>query len=290
MAYDSYQEIKSDTWIDITDKEFDSIRKLVYEKLGVNLTDQKKTLVTGRLQKILRQSKFKSFDDYYKYLISDKKGEALSILANQITTNHTFFYREHDHFDFFQKTGFPEIVERKRKLKSRDLRIWSAGCSSGEEPYMLVMLMMETLGADYGKYDAGILATDISEKALNMAKRGVYSAERMKNLPKIYLNKYFRKTPDKEYEVKEILKREVTYRRFNLMNRVFPFKEKFDIIFCRNVMIYFDAPTREKLVLRFADNLIPGGFLFIGHSETLNNLNESKKRLKYVSPAIYKNL
>lgn len=283
---DRFKEIKSMVYVEISDEEFDNLRKLVYSHIGINLTQEKRTLLTGRLQKILRKLNLKSFTDYHQFVLRDKTGEALSELANTISTNHTFFGREIDHFNFFQKYVLDEIVQKANANNSKDIRIWSAGCSSGEEPYTLVMLMMEYFGNDYKNWKAGVLATDISLKALEMAKNGVYPHERVKAMPEHLKKKYFKpQLPSGEWEVIDAVKKEVTYRKFNFMSPVFPFKQKFDVIFCRNVMIYFDNPTREVLVQKFYDLTENGGYLFIGHSETLNR---DKTAYNYISPALYK--
>jgi len=143
---DNVTEIKTVNWISISDAEYKKLTQFVYDYIGINLTEQKRNLLMGRLQKVLREKKFNNFTDYYNFLVADKSGAALSELANFISTNHTFFWRENDHFEFFQKRVMPEIVERKRMQNSNDIRIWCAGCSTGEEPYTLVMLMKEALG------------------------------------------------------------------------------------------------------------------------------------------------
>jgi chemotaxis protein methyltransferase CheR len=277
--------VYSDNWIQITDKEYQLLSEYVYNIIGINLTDQKRNLLMGRLQKLLREKKLKSFQEYYNYVVTDKTGAALSELANYISTNHTFFYREKDHFEYFQKTSLPEIMKILRKNNSNDLRIWSAGCSSGEEPYTLIMLMMETLGNDYFNLNAGILATDISEKALNLAKIGIYNEERVKFLPENYIKKYFNKLSDGQYQIIDRVKKEVTYRKFNLMNESFPFRKQFHIIFCRNVMIYFDGPTRRTLVNKFYKFITDDGYLFIGHSESLKR---DEHEFHYIMPALYR--
>lgn len=269
--------------IKITDKEFNFIKKLVYDQFGIMLTEKKKSLVNGRLQQTIKNLGFNDFDSYFKYVLNDGTGNAVIELVNKITTNHTFFYRESDHFDYFTEKAFPELIIYLKQQKSKDIRIWSAGCSSGEEPYMLVMLMMEILGRDYSFWDAGILATDISDRALLIAKSAIYPPEKMKALPKKYLSKYFHKLKSGQYQVNENVKKEVTYRRFNLMNKSMPFKKRFHMIFCRNVMIYFDTETRMQLVERFYNILEPGGYLFIGHSETLGR----KSLYRYIKPALY---
>jgi len=277
-------EIYTQKWVEISDQEFKSLRDLIYNNIGINLSDEKKNLMMGRFQKILRARNFSTFKEYYDFVSKDSSGEALSELANSISTNHTFFYRENDHFEYFLKTVLPEVTSTLVSQGSKDLRIWSAGCSSGEEPYDLMMLMLEYFGNDYKNWTAGILATDISEKALNIARKGVYSADRIHNLPELYKKKYFKKAGN-EFEIIDNIKNEVVFRRFNLMNPVFTFKKKFNTIFCRNVMIYFDEPTRIELVNKFYNLLVPGGYLFIGHSETLKR---DTHNFQYIKPAVYK--
>ena len=284
---ENFREIKSLDFIEIKKEEFYNLRNYVYKQIGINLGEDKIALVTGRLQKILRKLNLNNFSEYYNYLISEKTGEALSELANTISTNHTFFGREREHFDFFQHVALPEIVERCKANHSKDIRIWSAGCSSGEEPYTLVMLMQEFFGDQYKNWDAGVLATDISLKALAFAKTGVYPVERIGNLQENFKKKYFKKTEKGEFEVIDSIKKEVTFRRFNLMNPQFPFKKKFDVIFCRNVMIYFDEETRTNLVDKFYDLTVPDGYLFIGHSESLKR---NLTRYHYIKPALYKKI
>lgn len=268
----------------ITNKEFDLLRKLIYERFGINLTEQKKSLVVGRLQKLLRSSGFQNFKEYYDHLIRNKTTENLTELVNRISTNYSFFYREKAHFDLFVKTALPAIKNALNQKKSRDMRIWTAGCSTGEEPYMLVMLMHEHFGMDYKNWDLGVLATDISERALGIAKTGIYPVDRTQEVPALLKQRYFDRVSTEEITVKEKIKKEVTFRRFNLMNQQFPFKQPFHMIFCRNVMIYFDKQTRDNLVRKFHDYMTPGGFLFIGHSETLGR---EQGLFKYIQPATY---
>ncbi len=270
--------------VEITDSEFEKMRKLIYDQFGIKLTEQKKTLLVSRLQKLFRTRRITSFSEYYDFVTSDKSRTSLTELVNYISTNHTFFYREHDHFDFFSQYALPELIQKLNTRRSKDIRVWSAGCSSGEEPYLLVMLMMEFLGRDYGSWDAGVLATDISMKVLEIAQKGIYDKERLDLLPDMYKKKYFNRLDQDRYEVKQEVKKEVTFGRFNLMNETYPFKKHFHIIFCRNVMIYFDEVTREKVVNRFCNVLEPGGYFFIGHSETIRRFSQ----FEYIKPALYK--
>ena len=269
----------------ISDKEFGEVRTLVYNRFGINLTEQKRGLVVGRLQSLLRAKGFASFSDYTQYIAADRTGQALVELVNRISTNYTYFYRENTHFDFFTKTVLPQWTNVLKQGDRRDLRVWSAGCSTGQEPYGLVMLMMEFFGGEYPLWDAGVLATDISADALRSAINGVYPAEQIQLLPKTLSTKYFVRSGEGQWRVNERVKKEVTFRLFNLMNEKFPFKKPFHVVFCRNVMIYFDARTRENLVRKFYENIAPGGYFFIGHSESLGR---TESPFEYVMPAVYR--
>lgn len=268
----------------ISNEEFARLRDLIQKRFGINLTEQKRSLLVGRLQKLMRKLNLATFASYYDYLSNDKTEGSLSELVDLISTNHTYFNREKDHFDFFSQTALPAVIEKLKRENRKDLRIWCAGCSSGEEPYTLLMLMKEYLGAEYSSWDAGILATDISDRALTIARRGCYSTDRVMQLPEQLRRKYFTQAGSDEMAVVEQIKKEATFRRFNLMNTTFPFKKPFQMIFCRNVMIYFDQPTREALVSRYHQCTEPGGYLFIGHSETLGR---SQTLYRYLQPALY---
>lgn len=274
-----------DVMMKISDKAFNELRTIVYNQFGINLTEQKKGLAVGRLQRLIKSQGMTSFEEYIGFLKNDHSGQALVDLVNRISTNYTYFYRESAHFNFLTDTVLPQVVNECRMTNTKDIRIWSAGCSSGEEPYGLIMLMMEFFGMEYNQWDAGVLATDISAKALKKAVTGQYVEEQVKMLPKSFLTKYFSKTPTGTWQVADKVKKEVTFRIFNLMTERFPFKKKFHAIFCRNVMIYFDNPTRDALVKRFYDMTIPGGYLFIGHSESLGRRNTE---YNYVMPAVYR--
>lgn len=271
----------------ISDQEFGLLRRLVYDNFGINLTDQKRSLVVGRLHQLLRSHGFKTFKDYYDFLVRDRSHANLTELINRISTNYSFFYREKAHFDFFTQTALPDITNRLTSRGSNDVRIWTAGCSTGEEPYMLVMLMHEYFGNQYGRWDAGILATDISDRALTFAQQGLYPDDRVKQVPPMLRNRYFAQQQNGEVAVKDQIKREVTFRRLNLMNPQFPFKKPFQMIFCRNVMIYFDKETRDNLVRKFHAMTESGGFLFIGHSETLGR---DQSLYRYIMPATYQKI
>lgn len=270
--------------ISITDKEFYQITSYIKTNYGINLKDEKRTLLTGRLQNVLLENGFSNFTDYYKYIHSDKTGRAVKTLVEKITTNHTFFMRETDHFEYFKDIVLPYL---SKVVRNNDLRIWSAGCSSGEEPYTLAMIIDEYFGKEKIWWDSQILATDISSKVLNKAVQGVYSNDAIDALPSLWKLNYFKKLDLEKSEINDKIKKEVIFRKFNLMEGTFPFKNKFHVIFCRNVMIYYDNQTKVELVNKFYDNMELGGYLFIGHSESLDR-NETKFR--YIAPAIYRKI
>lgn len=268
--------------ITITQREFNQLSSYIKSNYGIQLKSEKMTLVTARLNNVLQQAGFKSFTDYYQYLISDKSGDAVITLVDKITTNHTFFMREADHFYFFRDKVLPYLADT---VKDKDLRIWCAASSSGEEAYTLAMIIDAFFGQDKGGWDTKILATDISEQILSVAKKGIYSTERIAPLPTYWKTSYFKKIDTQNFVLAEKIKNEVIYRKFNLMDQVFPFKKKFHVIFCRNVMIYFDNNTKNRLIEKFYDHMEYGGYLFVGHSESLNR---EATRFRYVRPAVYR--
>ncbi len=268
--------------IAMTEHEFTLLAGYIKRNYGIQLKAEKQSLLSGRLQQVLQQLGYDNFSDYLEYLKTERSGEAMSTLINKVSTNHTFFMRESGHFDFFQTNVLPYL---KRTISDGDLRIWSAGCSSGEEPYTLAMIVDEFLGNEKMNWNAQLLATDISGQALALAKAGVYDSEQVDLLPKTWRLKYFNRVDASRYTVAPQLRQEVIFRKFNLMDAQFPFKRKFHSIFCRNVMIYFDARTREALVKKFYDFLEPGGYLFIGHSESIVRHSTA---FHYVMPAVYR--
>jgi len=267
----------------INDVEFNKISRMVYDHFGINLSDSKKSLVIGRLQKVLKKHNFNSFREYIDYLEKGNPAESLSELVNRISTNHTFFYREYDHFEFFEKVALPEVKAFRTKQGTRKIKLWCAAASKGDEPYTIMIHLKRFFGHDYSLWDTGLLATDISEDALREAVNGIYPLERVDKIDKPTLQQYF-DFEDGRYRVKEELRRDVMFRKFNLMTSIFPFKGDFDMIFCRNVMIYFDNKTKAELAKKLYDQLRVGGYLFIGHSETLNGLGS---QFKHIRSAIY---
>lgn len=267
--------------LDISDQEYQQLSQFIRSQYGIKLGPEKKTLITGRLGNTLINRGFESFGAYFRYLMTDETGDGVFELLNKITTNHTYFMREPTHFTYFKEKVLPWV-----KLTSpHDARIWSAGCSRGQEPYTLAMLMHDYFSHEKERWNTKILATDISARALTTAREGIYPAEEIAPLPERWRKTHFQTLGDGQYQVNVALRNELVLRSFNLMNQRFPFRKPFHTIFCRNVMIYFDTSTKKQLIQRFYQHLAPGGYLFIGHSESLGSDNEG---FRYVQPAIYR--
>jgi chemotaxis protein methyltransferase CheR len=272
--------------IEITAEEFEKIRKFVKAKVGISLSDQKATMVRGRLHKRLLELGMSSFSEYYRYLNSPEGEEEISNFINAISTNVTSFFRSPHHWTYL-KENLNEIFLSKPNKK---IRIWSAACSSGEEPYSIMIFLRENL-KDFDKWDIKILATDISHKALAKALKGEYSEKDVESMQKAVIHRNFtpKKTPTGVvYEIDPILKSKIMFRSFNLVNDDFSiFKFHFDIIFCRNVMIYFDKETRRSLISRFAKLLNKGSLFIMGDSEAIT---ENKNEFALIKSSIYKKI
>lgn len=268
--------------VEITEKEFNLLADYIKSNYGIHLRKEKQALVMGRLYNVLMQNNFKSFSKYYAHVLADTTGKAAETLIDKISTNHTFFMRESDHFRYFKEKVLPYL---KASIPDKDLRIWSAGCSTGEEPYTLAMIIDEFFGREKVLWDAKVLATDISTNVLEQACQGIYSNEEISVMPASWKMNYFTKLDPVNSVISDKLKKEVIFRRFNLMEPVFPFKKRFHVIFCRNVMIYFDAQAKRELINKFYDLTEPGGYLFIGHSESINR---EETRYRYIMPAVYR--
>lgn len=271
--------------IELRESDFEKIRRLIYDQCGINLTEAKKELVKARLGKRLRGSQFKSFHDYYEYVLNDTSGKELILLLDAIATNFTFFFREAKHFEYLKSVFLPEILSRK-KNGERKLNFWSAGCSSGEEPYSIVMTLLEGIENPL-IWNIHVLATDLSTRMLRTAEAGIYPKEKVSDLPPLMIKKYFLKGEQQwqnYVKVKDQLKQYIRFQRLNLIEP-FSFAEPFDCIFCRNVMIYFDKEKQSNLVNRFYECLHRGGILIIGHAESLTGIPH---RYKYLKPSIYK--
>lgn len=275
------------TTMSLTTREFQLISKLVYSRFGINLGENKRTLIIERLQKAVRGGGFTSFKEYYDYVVSDPTGAGLLNLIDKISTNHTYFFREQNHFDFLKSDALPRLIEEKMRQGTRDFRFWSAGCSSGEEAYSLAISLADYFGSDLGKWGIGILATDISVSVLEKAKAGVYSDNQLSAISPAVKRRFFQPAGGGLWSVTPEIRNMVLFRRLNLMNPSYPFKNSFDVIFCRNVMIYFDEPTREGLIERFHRFTAAGGYLFVGHSESLSRQHQF---FRYIKPAIYQKI
>lgn len=248
----------------ITDADFQRLARFIQGTYGIDLS-KKRQLIVGRLSTAIRQRGYDSFSKFVDHLLNTKDQDELTLVLNKLTTNYTFFMREVDHWELFRTHILPEIVRRHQRDKT--LAIWSAGCSSGEEPYNISMYLFDYLGSQAATWDTRILATDISEQALATAQKGIY--ELPENMPPAWKKKYFLPQPDGSWMVTPQVKQNVIFRTFNLMDPI-QFKRPFDVIFCRNVMIYFDQPTKDALVRRFYNATLPGGYLLISYSENLS--------------------
>ncbi|MFH1675024.1 MAG: protein-glutamate O-methyltransferase CheR [Pseudomonadota bacterium] len=270
----------------LTDEDFENLRSLIYKTCGINLSNAKRELMHARLSKRLREIGVESFREYYQFLTrGDSKAEMVQLM-DAISTNLTSFFRESEHFDYLNEEGFPEIFAGTKS--SWRVRLWSAGCSTGEEPYSLGVTLLNYLHLQgLGSLDIKILGTDISTRVLKEALNGVYSEDRVVKIPEADRRRFFdkfKRGEDYYYRVKNSVKDIITFRRLNLMEP-FPFKEVFDLILCRNVMIYFDRSHQESLVKKFWDCLKPRGVLMIGHSESLTGIDQA---FEYVKPTIYR--
>jgi chemotaxis protein methyltransferase CheR len=264
----------------LTGTEFDRICRLAYETAGLDLRHGKEALVSARLQKKIRELRLGSFQEYYRRILEDPTGETLTGMIDALTTNHTSFFRESAHFDLLRATVLPRLRNQDR------IAIWSAACSTGEEPYSIAFSVLEELG-ETAREKLRVLATDISTKVLASAKKGIYLAQRFEEVPSNQLHRYLLRGEKRWkgwYQVKPEVRAMVEFRQQNLMQSL-SHLGAFPVIFCRNVMIYFDRPTRQDLVNRLAGCLEPGGYLFIGSSESLNGITHP---LQYVQPAVYR--
>lgn len=265
----------------LTDNEFRKIVGYVNQNYGIDLS-QKRVLVNGRLETHFLRNGYDSFKEFMAKVEDDPNGVEAKNLINVLTTNHTYFMREPVHFEFMQKVVLPYL--RKKAASTKDLRIWSAASSTGEEPYTIAMVLKDFFGLEHSYWNTQVLATDISTRVLEHALRGVYLKEEIEPLPEKWKRRFFKQIGGEEFIVKDELKKELIFRRFNLMNP-FPFKRKFHLIFLRNVMIYFPDDVKYNLLAKMYEFMEPGGYLFIGTTESLD---KSKTRFQYIQPSIYR--
>ena len=269
--------------VTMSDRDLQSFMNIIYSECGISLTREKKPMITARLSKRLRALSMDSFKDYYEFVISPEGREKeLRSMIDVITTNTTEFFRESKHFDFLINQYLPALL----RTNKRHLNIWSAGCSSGEEPYSLAMILAEHYKPESITYS--ILATDISSKVLSKAQNAVYSEDVIDTIPSLYRYKYLMRGKGNmagKFRIVPELRDAITFKSLNFMDESFEIETQMDIIFCRNVIIYFDRKTKSGLVQKFYDQLVPDGFYFIGHSETLNSIND---KFTSVAPTIYR--
>ncbi|MCX7678583.1 MAG: protein-glutamate O-methyltransferase [Spirochaetes bacterium] len=269
----------------LTEEEFARFAKLIYEESGIYLKETKLTLLSNRLRKRLYALHLDSFSEYYDYIqkLPDKKKE-IEALIDVVSTNETYFFRNERQFDALMKHCFPDLAEKKKN--ERRLRIWSAGCSSGEEPYTIAICVLESMNL-FKEWSVEIIATDIAPSVLEFAQKGIYSGRRIEKVPPDLLKKYFTNDPNHPelYAIKDEVKKLVTFKYLNLFKN--PYPNQLDIIFCRNVMIYFDKEHQKKLIAGFYASLLKTGYLFIGHSETLHAISDDFSYVKILDSPVY---
>lgn len=271
----------------LTEHEFNKFSKLIYSVCGINMTPAKRIMLSSRLNRRLRKLSINTFKEYFEYVMSPEgQRQEMVFLLNEVSTNKTDFFREPDHFSFLTAHILPRYLSLLQQDGQRPLKVWSAGCSSGEEPYTIAMVLAEFQAA-HPRFDFSILATDISTAMLQFAQKAVYPDDRLETMDIRYKHKYLmRGTMGNKgaHRVVPELRGKVEFRRLNFLDNDFGIKELSDVIFCRNVIIYFDRETQYNLFQKFYRQLAPGGFLMIGHSETLIGMEDKLQRL---APAVY---
>lgn len=266
----------------MTDAEFLRIYRFMKSRYGIDM-ERKKEIIQGRLENYIRINGFQDYTIYMNAVETDFTGQLERELVNILTTNHTFFMREFEHFEYLRQVVLPEL--KRKEERKRDLCIWCGAASTGQEPYMLAMLMKDYFGLEHGLWDTKVLATDISTDVLKQAMDGKYTKEQIESLPETWKRRFMRPINGGElYEMTGEIKDEVIFRQFNLMD-IFPFKRKMHIVFLRNVMIYFDKETKNKLIQKVYDVMEPGGYLFIGRTETIDR-NQTPFQL--IQPSIFR--
>jgi chemotaxis protein methyltransferase CheR len=271
----------------LSDRTFCRFSSLIYDEVGIILPSAKKIMLEARLNKRLKAGGFRSFDDYADFVFSaEGRDKELVSLIDVVTTNKTDFFREPVHFEYLTKVAIPSLIDSHEAGFKSPFKIWSAGCSTGEEPYTMSMVLSEFAATRPG-FQASILATDISTAVLAKAKNAIYTEESVDAIPLNLKKKYLLKSKDQNKPMVRIAPQQrsmITFRRLNFMEE-FGMREHMDVIFCRNVIIYFDKPTQERLLNRFYRQLVNGGYLFLGHSETISGLNVP---LKPVASTVYR--
>lgn len=251
----------------MTDEEFLRISAFIKKHYGLELS-RKREIMQGRLENYIHALGFRNYTEYMDAIEADISGELERELINIMTTNHTYFMREFEHFDYLKEVILPEL--RKKEEAKKDICIWCGAASTGQEPYMLAMLLKDFFGLEHGMWDTKVLATDVSTEALQTAILGRYEMSQVEVLPDKWKRRFMRYLPPEgKYEITHEIKNEVLFRQFNLMD-IFPFKRKMHIVFLRNVMIYFDRETKAELLRKVYEVMEPGGYLFVGKTETID--------------------
>ncbi len=265
----------------LSSEEYDAFAKLVYQYSRIELGSNKKEMVAARLAKRLKACNVPNFKSYLQFIQSPAGKTELTHLVDAISTNHTFFFREVAHFEFLKKNLLPQLVNNPQR-SNKQFKVWCAAASSGEEPYSVAILLNEFFQA-YPTWNWSILATDISTRILEQANKGVYERLRLGSMPKEHVVKYFQPvaTPLGEaYQISPLLKAKVNFKQINLLSPSYPFSDLFDLIFCRNVMIYFNLETKQELIQKLSKQLVEGGYLFTGHSESLTGIQHALKSVQ----------
>ncbi len=273
----------------ISDEEFTQLRDFIYDKSGIYIADNRKYLLENRLANRIKLLNLKSFGEYYYYLQYDpRKQQELNKLFEAVTTNETSFYRNPPQLKIFQDKVLPEVLDAIRAKGPKSLRIWSAGCSTGEEPYTLAIILHEVLKGEIGQWSIRITANDLSEAVLLSARRGIYTEYALRTTPKEIVSKYFT-LEDGKYKIVPEVKQLISFGQINLSDKAQCKRvERSHIVFCRNVIIYFDDEVKKRVIGSFYDNLLPGGYLFIGHSESLHNITRAFKPIHHPGAIIYR--
>lgn len=268
----------------LSQRVFEDLREWVETRYGIQLSG-KEDMVRSRIGPLARRSSFPTVDEYVVGTMKGGSPEEISDLVDCLTTNHTHFHREAEHFDLLAKTVLPPLIQTRRDSGSKDIRMWCAAASTGQEPYQLAMIINEVLGSEGLRWKRDVLATDISEGALELARHGLYKPEDVARLPDMRQKRWLRRKGDR-FVIDDELKRQVTYRRLNLLRPRYPFRQQMDVVFVRNVMIYFDLQTRLDIVRKMHQIIAPGGWLFISLSETLPH--QRGGLFEFVQPGVYR--
>ena len=272
--------LQRDAEIALSDREMDRIVRLVYERCGITLHQGKRALIVARLHRTLKSGGFRSFAEYVRHVETDRSGHELSVLIDAISTNHTSFFREDEHFRYLAAQVVPPLA-----AADRPVRVWCAACSTGQEPVSIVVTLINAL-PEHQHGRIRLLASDISTRALKTASAGVYPSRAVQGVPPSVLKSHFERglgDDDGKVRVRAHVRRVIEYRRLNLIE-IDGLNETFDVVFCRNVMIYFDKAVQQRVVSMLERHLAPGGYLFIAHSESLNGLSHD---LTWMAPAVY---